>query len=260
IGGSKKILDSVGEFIYAPEFLREGTAVHDAFYPSRIIIGGTNELALKASELLSKCVLNQPEIILTNYREAECIKLFSNTYLAMRIAFFNELDTFMMNENLDSRTIIHGMGLDDRIGLFYNNPSFGFGGYCLPKDTEEVINSLNTKLISQINNSNSYRIENIINHILKCGYKKIGVYKLSSKTGSKGIRNSSTIILIDALKKHGIEIYVYDPENQTINDWIRVESTKKLFEITDIVIANRIDDSIKKYKDKIFTRDIFSCN
>ncbi|MDO9628941.1 MAG: nucleotide sugar dehydrogenase [Acholeplasmataceae bacterium] len=258
INGSKKIYDSTGEFIYMPEFLREGTAVFDSFYPSRIVIGGPKELAVKASTLFNNCILNKPETIITNHKEAECIKLFSNTFLAMRVAFFNELDTFFMNENLDSDTIIHGIGLDDRIGLFYNNPSFGFGGYCLPKDTEEVINSLDSKLISQINKSNLYRIENIVKHLLNLGHKKIGVYKLSAKSGANGIRNSSTVLLIGELKKHGIEVIVYDSSTNRMIGYQYAESVIQLFEMTDLVIANRIDDEIKEYKDKVFTRDLFA--
>ena len=260
ITGSQSIIDQVGRFTYVPEFLREGTAVNDSFYPSRIVVGGTDESAQIASELFSKCALNNPKVLLTNHVEAECIKLFSNTYLAMRVAFFNELDTFMLENKINADKVLQGMALDDRIGNYYNNPSFGFGGYCLPKDTEEVINSINSKMISQINVSNLFRIQSLAKHICELGFNNIGVYKLSSKIESSGIRNSSTILLIEALKKCNKNVYIYDSIDFIIEGCVRINSIERLFELSDIVIANRLDNHVKQYKDKIFTRDIFSRN
>ncbi len=260
LGGAKKIVDEVGDFVYIPEFLREGTAVHDAFYPSRIIVGGSDDKIHKAKKLYSECILNEPEILLTNHQEAESIKLFSNTYLAMRVAFFNEIDTYMMQNSINAEIVIHGMGLDDRIGLYYNNPSFGFGGYCLPKDTEDVINSIGSTVITRINESNLKRINEIANYLEGKGYRKIGVYKLSSKSGASGNRNSAMLYLIEMLKNFDLEIYIYDQDNNFISGCIQVEDLNELFAVTDIVIANRVEKELEKYRDKVFTRDLFSRN
>lgn len=260
LGGSAVLTELIGDFLYIPEFLREGTTVYDSFYPSRIVIGGNQDRALKAKAVFCECSLNNPEVMLTSHKEAECIKLFSNTYLSMRIAFFNELDLYAMKENLNSETIFRGIGLDERIGLYYNNPSFGFGGYCLPKDTEDVINSIDSVLIKQINHSNQFRMNGIVEHIMDKGCTKIGVYKLSSKSGSNGVRNSSTILIINELVKRGIEVRVYDPNNSRIEALHYVESIEQLFETSQMVIANRIDHDVRQYQDKIFTRDLFNRN
>ena len=259
LGGSKQIQDEIGDFVYMPEFLREGSATYDAFYPSRIVIGGTNHF-MEALHLYTSCVLNEPEILLTNHREAECIKLFSNTYLAMRVAFFNEIDGYMMRENIDSEKVIHGMGLDHRIGLYYNNPSFGFGGYCLPKDTEEVSNSVESILIKSINKSNQTRVHEIAQYIINKGYKKIGIYKISSKAGVSSARNSATIHLIDEFKKANLKLFVYDISEVSISGCTIVNNVQELFLASDIVLANRIEPELEKYREKVFTRDIFSRN
>jgi len=260
LGGSAVLTELIGDFLYIPEFLREGTTVYDSFYPSRIVIGGKQAYALKAKVVFRECSLNSPEVMLTSHKEAECIKLFSNTYLSMRIAFFNELDLYAMKENLNSETIIRGIGLDERIGLYYNNPSFGFGGYCLPKDTEDVINSIDSVLIKQINHSNQFRMNGIVEHIMDNGCTRIGVYKLSSKSGSSGVRNSSTILIINELIKRGIEVRVYDPDNSRIEALQYVETIEQLFETSQMVIANRIDQDVRQYQDKIFTRDLYNRN
>jgi UDPglucose 6-dehydrogenase len=259
LGGSKQICDEIGDFVYMPEFLREGSSVHDAFYPSRIVIGGINSVK-QAANLYSSCVLNEPEILLTKHKEAECIKLFSNTYLAMRVSFFNEIDSYMMHENIDTEKVIHGMGLDDRIGLYYNNPSFGYGGYCLPKDTEEVSNSLDSILIRSINVSNQTRIKDIAQYLTNNGYKKIGIYKISSKSGVTSARNSATIHLIEELIRSNIELFVYDDSIVNINGCTVVNNVQELFHVSEIVLANRMEPELDKYKDKVFTRDIFSRN
>ncbi|MBU1144730.1 MAG: nucleotide sugar dehydrogenase, partial [Firmicutes bacterium] len=253
LGASKLIIDKFGDFIYIPEFQREGTAVYDSFYPSRIVISGDLQQVNEVKNLYSECILNQPEIILTNHIEAECIKLFSNTYLAMRVAFFNELDTYMMQNQINVETVIHGMGLDERIGLHYNNPSFGFGGYCLPKDTEEVKNSIDSILIENINKSNINRTFEIAQFLSGKGYRKIGIYKLASKSRVSSNRNSATILLIEELKKTNVELFVYDQNEVNIAGCTSVNDLEELFRLSDIVIANRVEKELEKYKDKVFS-------
>lgn len=260
IDGSEKLLDEIGDFVYVPEFLREGNAVHDSFFPSRVIIAGKNKCADSVKNLFFGCILNNPNVMLTNYKEAECIKLFSNTYLAMRVAFFNEIDSYMMKNNIDSKHVIEGMGLDDRIGLHYNNPSFGYGGYCLPKDTEEVSSSIQTCLIEKINESNINRIKTIAQYLVDKGFKKIGIYKLSSKIGAKGIRNSSTILLIEILKELNAKVFIYSHTNLVIDGCEYIDNLSELYNQTEIIIANRVDKDIEEYKEKVFTRDIFNRN
>jgi UDPglucose 6-dehydrogenase len=260
IGGSDIIKAEVDEFLYIPEFLKEGTAVYDSFYPSRIIVGGNKKSASDAISMYKNCILNDASILEVSHTEAECIKLFSNTYLAMRVAFFNEIDTFMLKNNIRNELVIRGMSLDKRIGDYYNNPSFGYGGYCLPKDTEEAIITIDSEMISKINDSNQNRINEIARYIIQMGYKNIGVYKLVSKSGSNRICNSSTIKVINELRKYNKKIYIYDLNNNYIEGCNNVKTIKELFHLSDIVLANRIDKKIEKYKEKIFTRDIFSIN
>ncbi len=263
IGSCEKLFDEFGEFLYIPEFLRESKAVEDVLFPSRVVIGGNSIQLECVSKMFLKCVRNSPVILLTTYREAETIKLFSNTYLALRIAFFNELDSFMLKYNLKQDVVLSGIGLDERIGNFYNNPSFGYGGYCLPKDTSEIAANLdpqNFPIISNIEMSNLKRISIMAYAIVSTGFKKIGIYKLSAKYGSDSIRNSATIKLITELKNNNLNIYIYDPNGRTIEGCKTIMTIEKLFETTDIVLANRIDSDVEKYRNKIFTRDVFNKN
>jgi len=256
--GSCKILHSeFGDFFYMPEFLREGFAIHDVMYPDRIVIG-TNKEDISVIEKLYK---TNNKVIITGYGEAEFIKLMSNTYLALRVAFFNELDTAILSERLNERDIIDGICSDKRIGNYYNNPSFGYGGYCLPKDTKEIEKSLNNyelPILSSISKSNYKRVEDLSKDIIKKGYKIIGVYSLSSKSESSNIKESSTIKLINNLEEKGLEIIVYSDES--ILGYKCVKSIEELVERSDIIVANRVNSELLPFVDKVYTRDIYGRN
>ena len=255
------------EIIFSPEFLREGKALYDNLYPSRIIVGGNKSSATKFGELIKSLSKNEStEILLVKNSEAEAIKLFSNTFLAMRISFFNELDNFAMEHSLSTENVIKGVCLDERIGNHYNNPSFGYGGYCLPKDTKQLVanfKNIPNNLISSIDISNDERKSFIANQILKNNPKVIGIYRLIMKSGSDNFRVSAILDVINLLKKQNVNFIIYEPllEDEDFFDGIKIESNIKIFcENVDIIIANRIDETLKDYKDKIFTRDIFSQN
>jgi UDPglucose 6-dehydrogenase len=256
--GSCKILHSeFGDFFYMPEFLREGFAIHDVMYPDRIVIG-TNKEDISVIEKLYK---TNNKVIITGYGEAEFIKLMSNTYLALRVAFFNELDTAILSEGLNEREIIDGICSDKRIGNYYNNPSFGYGGYCLPKDTKEIEKSFNNyelPILSSISKSNYKRVEDLSEDIIKKGYKIIGVYSLSSKSESSNVKESSTIKLINNLEEKGLEILIYSDES--ILGYKCVKSIEELVKRSDIIIANRVNSELLPYVDKIYTRDIYGRN
>ena len=241
--------------IFSPEFLREGKAIYDNLYPSRIIIGGnkSNKKVREFASLLLDTAINAPQVIYMSSSEAEAVKLFSNAYLAMRVSYFNELDSFASQNGLDSKNIIQGVSLDSRIGDYYNNPSFGFGGYCLPKDTSELISQMknisNNDLISSIEKSNESRKDFIVSDIISKLNKPInesiiGIYSFESKKNSDNIRHASIIDVSNKLKDLGATILINDQSEEFKNK-------------CDLIIANRYDSSLDEVKEKVYTRDLF---
>lgn len=252
--------------IFSPEFLREGKALYDNLYPSRIIVGEKSERAREFANLLVEGALKKDvEILLTNSNEAEAIKLFANTYLALRVSFFNELDTYAELKNLDTKKIIEGISLDPRIGNYYNNPSFGYGGYCLPKDTKQLLanyKDIPNDIIAAIVNANNTRKKFIVNQILSKNPKVVGVYRLIMKHGSDNFRYSAIHTIISLLQKSGVKVVVYEPTlNLNIFNDCPVEHNLIDFKnISDLILTNRMDDDLLDVSDKIYTRDIFNNN
>jgi UDPglucose 6-dehydrogenase len=251
---------------FVPEFLREGSALADCLNPSRIICGGeTSKLKPFAEEVLSCCKNSKTELLFTSTMEAEAIKLLSNSYLALRVAFFNEVDTLAMTKNLDSKKVINGIGLDPRIGSHYNNPSFGYGGYCLPKDTKQLntdFNNPENELMKAVIKSNNKRIKFIAECISNMGIKKLGVYKISMKKDSDNWRDSSILEVLKILKKKDIDICIYDPliKKNNFLGFKALNNFDELKKTSELIIANRIDKKISKVKNKVFSRDIFNEN
>lgn len=266
--------------LFSPEFLREGKALYDNLYPSRIIVGTDPdnptlvEQAETFAELLKEGAEKESiETLLMGFSDAEAVKLFANSYLAMRISFFNELDTFAETKGLNTKNIIRGVCLDPRIGCYYNNPSFGYGGYCLPKDTRQLLASYKSTpetLIESIVTSNSTRKQYIVEQILKkleqlvprAGKtgNTLGIYRLSMKAESDNFRFSSILGVIEGLRSHGIDMILYEPmmqEGETVEGCCRVENLTTFKELADLVIANRMDDGILDIKDRVYTRDLF---
>lgn len=248
---------------FFPEFLREGFALHDNLNPSRVIAGGNQKVTKKFAKLLVKnAKKDDVPILLTSTTEAETIKLFSNAYLAMRIAFFNELDSFAMINKLSSENIIKGLSLDYRIGNYYNNPSFGYGGYCLPKDIKQLSSSFNNnshKLIKAIIASNKDRKKMIAKGIIESDVKVIGIYRLSMKSESDNFREAAIIDIIKMIKKSQKKIIIYEPNlNESFLGCEVKNDLKKFISDSDIVLANRLTNEIKKYYKKIISRDIFN--
>ena len=268
-GYTKRLQAQYPDFsiIFSPEFLREGNALEDNLNPSRIVVGNTEPLGLKIAELFASFASNDPEIFLMESGEAEAVKLFSNAYLATRISFFNELDTFALARNLDSQSIIDGVTSDPRIGAHYCNPSFGYGGYCLPKDTKQLesdFGDLPQELFSSIIRSNILRKKYISHYVASLDKKVIGIYLLAMKKNSDNFRESSIVDVIQALKEldKNITILLYEPliNLSSMFDCEVVSSLESFKQKSEIILANRPDASLDDVKEKVFTRDIYGIN
>ena len=254
---------NTNEIIFIPEFLREGKALHDSLYPSRIVVGSHSKNAKIFTNLLLDSSINKDiSVLYTKPTEAESSKLFSNAFLALRVTFFNELDSFAMSKDLDTEEIIKAVSSDPRIGDYYNNPSFGYGGYCLPKDTKQLLSNFDKvpqKIMESIINSNSTRKDFISDEIVKLKPKTLGFYKLAMKEGSDNIRESSVLGIIERIKAKGINAIIYEPilnEEQFLGS--KVYKDLKIFKKdSDIIICNRNHSDLDDVKNKVFTRDLF---
>ena len=266
IGFIEELREELGcqTIYFSPEFLREGRALHDNLYPSRIIVGGRSEACRKFANMLAECSATPDcPCILMGEKEAEAVKLFANTYLAMRVGYFNELDSFCMTHGLSTGEVINGVCLEPRIGEGYNNPSFGYGGYCFPKDTKQMVanfDNIPQALISAVVATNTARWDFLADQILKAAPKMVGVYRLNMKTGSDNFRHSAVFGIVKRLIDAGVEVRFYEPKTaeEEIEGMLRTDSLEDLKDQSDVILANRLTEDISDVRDKVFSRDLFN--